>query len=75
MLKRVDYLIQNDVRNWACDPVQCIGLMHSQEILDDTPADRKGSDADDTHEHYTSHLSEPSLGLSDTAHGSEILFT
>jgi len=49
--------------------------MHSQEILDDTQADRKGSDADDTREHYTSHLSEPSLGLSDTAHGSEILFT
>jgi len=49
--------------------------MHSGELFDDRPADREGSDTDDPHEDDTFHLSESSLGLSDSAHASEILFT
>jgi len=49
--------------------------MHSPELFDNRPADREGSDADNTREDDTSHLSESSSGLSDSAHGSEILFT
>jgi len=74
-LRRVDYLNQNDVRNWAHDPAQHIGQMHSRELFDDRPADREGSDTDDACEDDTSHLSESSSGLSDSAHRSEILFT
>jgi len=74
-LRRVDYLNQNDIRNWAHDPAQPIGQMRSQKLFDDKPADRKGSDTQDTREDDTSHLSESSSGLSDSAHGSEILFT
>jgi len=73
-LRRVDYLNDNDVRNWAHDPAQRIGQMHSPELFDNRPADREGSDADDGHEDDTSHLSKSSSGLSDSAHGSEILF-
>jgi len=71
----VGYVNQNDVRNWAHDPAQCIGQMHSRELLDDRPADREGSDTDDASEDDTSYLSVSSSGLSDSAHGSEILFT
>jgi len=74
-LRRDDYLNQNDVRNWAHDPAQRIGQMHSRELFDDRPADRQGSDTDDAHEDDTSHLSESSSGLSDSAHGSQIIFT
>jgi len=49
--------------------------MHSGELFDDRPADRERSDTDDACEDDTSHLSESSSGLSDSAHGSEILFT
>ena len=49
--------------------------MDSQELFDARPADREGSDTDDAREDDTSHLSESSSGLSDSAHGSEILFT
>jgi len=49
--------------------------MHSQDIFNNRPADREGSDADETSEDDTSHLSESSSGLSDSAHGSEILCT
>jgi len=49
--------------------------MHFRELYDDRPADREGSDTDDAREDDTSHLSESSSGLSDSAHGSEILFT
>jgi len=48
--------------------------MHSQELFDDKPADREGSDMDDAHEDDTSHLSESSSSLSDSVHGTEILF-
>jgi len=41
-LRRVDYLNQNDVRNWAHDPAQRIGQMHSRELFDDRPGDREG---------------------------------
>ena len=74
-LRRVDYLNQNDVRNWAHDPAQRIGQMHSRELFDDRPADREGSDTDDSREDDISHLSESSAGLSDSAHGSENVFT
>jgi len=74
-LRRVDYHNQNDVRNWAHDPAQCIGLMHSRELFDDRPADREGSHTDDAREDNTSYLSASSSRLSDSAHGSEILFT
>ena len=74
-LRRVDYLNQNDVQNWAHDPAQGIGQMHSPELFDNRPADREGSDMDDAREDDTSHLSKSSTGLSDSAHGSEILFT
>jgi len=74
-LTRVDYLNQNDVRNWACNPAQRIGQMHSRELFDNRPPDREGSDTDDACEDDTSHLSESSLGLSDSAHRCEILFT
>jgi len=49
--------------------------MHSQELFDDSPADRGCSDTDDNREDHSSHLSALSVGLSDSAHGSEILFT
>jgi len=49
--------------------------MDSRELFDDRPADQEGSDTDDAREHDTSHLSESSSGLSDSAHGSENLFT
>jgi len=74
-LRTVDYLNQNDVRNWAHDLPQRIGKMHSRELFDDRPADREGSDTDDAREDDTSHLSESFSGLSDSAHGIEILFT
>jgi len=74
-LTRVDYLNQNDVQNWANDLAQRIGQMHCRELFDDRPADREGSDTDDTREDDSSHLSESSSGLSDSAHGSEILFS
>jgi len=74
-LRRVDYLNQNDVRKWAHNPAQRIGQMHSRELFDDRPADREGSDTDDAREVDTAHLFESSSGLSDSAHGSEILFT
>ena len=74
-LRRVDYLNQNDVRNWAHDLAKPIGQMHGPELLHDRPADRDGRDTDHTREDDTSHLSESSSGLSDSAHGSEILFT
>jgi len=74
-LTRVDYLNQNDVQNWANDPAQPIGQMHCRELFDDRPADREGSETDDAGEDDSSHLSESSSGLSDSAHGSEILFT
>ena len=74
-LRRVHYLNQNDVRNSAHDPAQRIGQMHSRELFDDRPADREGSDTDDARADDTSHLSESSSGLSDSAHGGEILFT
>jgi len=61
--------------NWAHDPAQRIGQMHSGELFDDRPADREGSDTDKAREDDTSHLSASSSGLSDSAHGSEILFT
>jgi len=73
-LRRVDYLNQNDVRNWADDSAQRIGQMHSRELFDNRPADREGSDSDNACEDETSHLSEASSGLSDSGHGSEILF-
>jgi len=72
--RRVDYLNQNHIRNWAHDLAQHIGQMHSGELFDDRPADREGSDMDDTGEDNTTHLSESSSDLSDSAHGSEILF-
>jgi len=75
VLRGVAYLNENDVRNWALDPAQRIGQMHSRQLFDESPADRQGSDTDDTRENDTSHLSESSSGLSDSAHGSEILFT
>jgi len=74
-LRRVDYLNQNDIRNWAHAPARPIGQMHLRELFDDRPADRESSDTDDAREDDTSHLSESSSGLSDSAHGSEILFT
>jgi len=74
-LRRVDYLNQNEVRNWACDPEQRIGQRHSRQKFDDSPADRACSDRDHEREDASSHLSESSSGLSDSAHGSEILFT
>jgi len=74
-LRRVDYLNQTDVRNWAHHPAQCIGQMHSRELFDNTRADREGSDTDDAREEDTSRLSESSSGLSDSAYGSVILFT
>jgi len=74
-LRRVDYLNQNDVQHWAHDPAQRIGQMHSRELFDESPADREGSDTDDAREDDTSHLSQSSSGLSDSPHGSEILFT
>jgi len=74
-LRRVDYLNQNDIQNWARDPAQRIGQMDSQEIFDNRPADREGSDANDARGDDTPHLSDPSSGLSDSVHGSEILFT
>jgi len=49
--------------------------MHSRELVDDRPADREGSDTDDVREDDTCHLSESFSHLSDSAHGSEILFT
>jgi len=49
--------------------------MNSPELFDDTPADLEGSDTDDAREDDNSHLSESSSGLSDSAHGSELLFT
>ena len=49
--------------------------MHSLELFDDRLADWEGSDMDDAREADTSHLSKSSSGLSDSAHGSEILFT
>jgi len=75
VLRRVDYLNQNNVQNWAHDPAQRIGQMHSTELFDESPADRECTDPDDAREDDTSHLSESSSGLSDSAHGSEILFT
>jgi len=74
-LRRVDYLNQNDIRNWDHDPAQRIGQMHSPELFDNRPADREGSDMDDAREDDTCHLSESSSGLSASAHGSEMLFT
>jgi len=74
-LRRVDYLNQYDVRNWATGPVQHIGQMHRRELLDDRPADREGCATDVTRENDPSHFSESSSGLSDSVHGSEILFT
>ena len=62
-LRRVDYLNQNDVRNWARDPPQPIGQMHFQELFDNRPGDREGSDSDDTLADDSSHLSESSLGF------------
>ena len=59
-LRSVDYLNQNQVRNWTHDPPQCIGQMHSREIFDDRPAAQEGCDMDDACEHDTSHLSESS---------------
>jgi len=49
--------------------------MNSRELFDYRPADQETIDMDNAREHDTSHLSESSLGLSDSAHGSEILFT
>jgi len=49
--------------------------MHSRGLFDDRPAEREGSDTNDAREDDTSHLSESSSGLSDSAHGSVILFT
>jgi len=49
--------------------------MHSRELFEDRPADREGSHTDDALEDDTSHASASSSGLSDSAHGSEILFT
>jgi len=74
-LRILDYLNQNDVQNWAHDPAQCIGQMHSQDLFDDRPADRESSDMDDARQDDSSHLSESCSGLSDSAHRSEILFT
>jgi len=74
-LRRVDYHHQNDVRNWAHDPAQCIGQMDSRELFDDRPGDREGCDTDDAREDDTPHLSESCSCLSDSEHGSEILFT
>jgi len=74
-LRRVDYLNPNDLRNRASDPAPCIGQMNSRELFDDRPADRKQPDTEDAGEHDTSHLSASSLALSDSAYGSEILFT
>ena len=62
-LRRVDYLNQNNVRNPARDPPQPIGQLHLQELFDNRPGDREGSDSDDTLEDDTSHLFESSLGL------------
>jgi len=74
-LRRVDYLNQNDVRNWAHDRAHGIGEMHSRELFDDRPADPECSATDNVREDYTSHLSESSSGLSDSVNGSDILFT
>jgi len=49
--------------------------MYSHKIFGDTPADLETSDAENTYEDDTSHLSKASLRLSDSAHGSERLFT
>ena len=73
-LRRVDYLNQNEVRNSACDLAQFIGQIHSPELFN-RPADREGRDTDNAREDNTSHLSESSSSLSDSAHGCEILFT
>jgi len=62
-LRRVDYLNQNDVRNWAHDPARRIGQMQPRELFHDIPADRKGRDTDAACEHDTSHLSASSSGL------------
>jgi len=74
-LRSVAYLNRNHVRNWAHDPAQRIGQMHSRELFDDRPADPEGSDTDDMRQDDTSHLSASSSGLSGSPHGSEIIFT
>jgi len=74
-LRRVYYLNQTDVRNWAHDLAQRIGQRHCPESFDDRPADRQGSDMDDACVDDTLHLSESSSGLSHSAHRSVILFT
>ena len=75
VLTRVNYLNQNDIRNWARDLPQRIGQMHSLELFNDRAADRDASDMDDVREDDTSQLSALISGLSDSAHGREILFS
>jgi len=73
--RRVDYVNQNDVGNWAHDQAQPIGQMHSRQLFNDRPTEWESSDTDDPRKDDTSHLSESSAGLSDSTHGCEILFT
>jgi len=74
-LRRVDYLMQNDVRQLAHDPAQGIIQIDCRELFDNRAADREGSDTDNGREDVTPYLSASCSGLSDSAHGSEIRFT
>ena len=74
-LHRINYLDQTDLRNWALDPSQHIGQMHSRAISDNGPVGEGNNDADGAHEDNTTIFSETSSDMSDFMNRSEVPFT
>ena len=74
-LRRVNDLNAKHVINWASNPAQRIGPLHSQKISDDSPVHVNDRDVNEAHEDDTSYLSVSSTDISESAHRSVRLCT
>lgn len=74
-LRRVNDLNAKHVINWASNPAQRIGPLHSQKISDDSPVHVDDRDVNEAHEDDASYLSVSSTDISESAHRSVRLCT
>ena len=76
-LNRVNYLDQTPFQNWARDPAQHIGQMHSRAISDDRSVHSADNDTNQWHEDEddASNYSVTSTDMSDSPTRAEIPFT
>ena len=73
-LHRINYVDQIALRNWALNPGQHIGQMHSRVISDNGPVGEENNDADGVHEDDTSNFSQTFSNILDSIDRSEVPF-